>query len=64
MMKIKVKIGDVELSYEGSDQNDYPRIVTGDKYITGQTKSERLMEVIKELIDQAKSMHEQSLKLW
>ena len=31
-MRITIKVKDVELTFEGSDTADYPRIVTKDKY--------------------------------
>ncbi len=52
-MRITIKVKDVELTFEGSDTADYPRIVTKDKYKGDMNKSERLVEVVRELSTEA-----------
>ena len=52
-MKIQIKIKQVELTFEGNDTEGYPRIVTSDKWKGDTNKSERLMEVVRELITEA-----------
>lgn len=52
-MKLRIKVHNIEIEFKDSDsENGYPRIVTTDKY-KDITKSERLVEVIKELTQEA-----------
>ena len=52
-MKIQIKIKQVELTFEGADAEGYPRIVTNDKWKGDKNKSERLMEVVREMTTEA-----------
>ena len=52
-MKIQIKIKQVELTFEGTDTDGYPRIVTTDKWKGDKNKSERLMEVVREMTTEA-----------
>lgn len=52
-MKIQIKIKQVELTYEGADTEGYPRIVSLDNWKDGKNKSERLVEVVRELTTEA-----------
>ena len=52
-MKIQIKIEQVEINFEESDTEGYPRIVTKDSWKGDKTKSERLLEVIKEMTTEA-----------
>ena len=61
-MKIQIKIGEIELTYEGGDSNDYPKIVTTDRYRGDMTKSDRLMEVIKEMTNEAIKIFNETCK--
>lgn len=58
MLQIKIRIGNSELEYsEPFRDNGYPRIVTPDKYSDGKSKSDRLVEVIKEMVEQVIKMN-------
>lgn len=52
MIKIRVKIQDVEIEVIDSSVSEYPRIVSTDKY-KDITKSDRMIEVIKEISSEA-----------
>ncbi len=54
MFEIKIKIGDIEFSYSEPiiTTGAYIRLLSSDKYVDGKTKSERIIEVIKEMVDQ------------
>ena len=52
-MKIQIKIKQVELTFEGLDTEGYPRIVSRYEWKGGINKSERLMNVIRELTTEA-----------
>ncbi len=52
-MKLYVKVGRVELEYsESTDCGNYPKVTSKDSYENG-TKSDRLLEFIKEMADKA-----------
>jgi hypothetical protein len=51
-MKIRVKIKEVEIEITDSDVNGYPRVLSADRF-KDITKSERLVQVVKELTSEA-----------
>ena len=52
-MKIRIKVHQIEIELHDADSaSGYPRIVSTDKF-NGITKSERLVEVVKELTREA-----------
>jgi len=58
MLQIKIRIGNAELEYsEPFGDSGYPRIVTPDRYSDGKSKSERLVDVIKEMVEQVIKMN-------
>lgn len=62
-MKIQIKIEQVEINFEESDTEGYPRIVTTDSWKGDKNKSERLMEVIKEMTTEAIRAFNETSKL-
>jgi len=67
-MKIQIKIEQVEINFEESDTDEldiigYPRIVTTDSWKGNKNKSERLMEVIKEMTTEAIRAFNETSKL-
>ena len=52
-MKIQIRIKQVELTFEGADSDGYPKIVTSEIWKGDKSKSERLMEVVRELTTEA-----------
>lgn len=51
-MKIRVKIKEVEIEITDSDVDGYPRVLSVDRF-KDITKSERLVQVVKELTSEA-----------
>lgn len=51
-MKIRVKIKEVEIEITDSDVDGYPRVLSADRF-KDITKSERLVQVVKELTSEA-----------
>lgn len=59
-MKIIIKVHQIEIELHDADSTvGYPRIVSTDNF-KGVTKSERLIEVIKELTQQAVKAHNET----
>jgi hypothetical protein len=62
-MKIRVKIDSIEIELHDADSHTgYPRIVSTDPY-KNITKSERLIEVVKELTNEAVKVYNETFKL-